>query len=53
MWAYGVNKTLEQGYSPSDGFKVTHNIFNLNFKGISGNVEVNGEGDRQIERRYT
>lgn len=46
-WAYGVNKTLEQGYPPNDGLRVTQNIFNLTFEGITGTVAINEKGDRK------
>ncbi len=52
QWAYGVNKTLEQGHSPDDGFKVTENILNLRFKGITGTVLINDNGDRNADSRY-
>lgn len=46
MWAYGVNKTLENGNSPYDGVKVTENIYNLTFTGVSGTVAIDAVGDR-------
>ena len=36
MWAYGVNRTLEQGGAPDDGEAVVKNIFNLSFTGAGG-----------------
>ncbi len=51
QWAYGVNKTLEQGYSPNNGLKVTENIFNLVFSGISGIIAINDKGDRRRDER--
>ncbi len=50
QWAYGVNKTLEQGYPPDDGFKVTQNIINMTFEGITGTVVINEFGDRSIDQ---
>ena len=47
LWAYGVNKTLEQGYSPNDGLRVTQNIFNMTFEGMTGTVRIDEKGDRQ------
>ena len=41
-----MNKTIEQGYPPDDGRKVTENIFNTTFEGITGNVTINENGDR-------
>ena len=51
QWAYGVNITLAQGHRPSDGFKVTENIFNLSFHGVSGLVAIDGKGDRKINHK--
>ena len=38
LWAYGVNKTLQQGGAPDDGLHVTQNILNFTFNGITGPV---------------
>ena len=46
LWAYGVNKTLEQGYSPSDGIRVTRNIVNSKSVGVTGNIVIDENGDR-------
>ena len=51
LWAYGVNKTVEQGYAPDDGFRVTSNIFNMVFDGISGKVAIDSVGDRKLDQR--
>ncbi len=51
QWAYGVNKTLEQGHPPNDGFKVTQNIFNMTFVGITGTVTIDSVGDRWPDQR--
>ncbi len=50
QWAYGVNKTLEQGYQPDDGERVTQNILNLQFEGITGTVSIDGHGDRLVDQ---
>ena len=41
LWAYGVNKTLEQGGAPDDGEHVAGNIFNSSIRGITGKVRNN------------
>ena len=46
VWAYAMNKTLEEGYSAEDGFRVSQNMFNLTFQGITGRVSLNSVGDR-------
>ncbi len=51
QWAYGVNMTLEQGYPPDDGFRITQNIFNLEFPGIAGTVVIDEVGDRKPDLR--
>ncbi len=46
QWAYGVNRTIEQGFPPDDGFMVTQNIINRTFQGITGSVVIDRNGDR-------
>lgn len=46
MWAYGVNKTLQQGFDPNNGVKVTQNIYNMTFEGVTGPVIIDENGDR-------
>ncbi len=50
LWAYGVNKTLEEGYPPDDGFRITKNIINMTFEGITGTVIINEVGDRILDQ---
>ncbi len=52
LWAYGVNKTIEQGYSVHDGYHISKNIFNSSFEGMSGVVNIDPAGDRVIDHRY-
>ena len=51
QWAYGVNKTLEQGYPPDDGFRITQNIINMTFEGITGKVAIDELGNRKPDQR--
>ena len=51
QWAYGVNRTLEQGLAPDDGYAITNNIFGLVFQGMEGTVSINEVGDNQPEQR--
>ena len=46
LWAYGVNKTLEQGYAPNDGVRVTNNIINSTIQGVTGKIVIDENGDR-------
>ena len=45
QWAYGVNTTVEQGFPPDDGLKVTENIINMTFEGILGKRQVDHLGN--------
>ena len=47
VWAHGVNKTIEQGYLLNDGIRVVKNIFNSTFTGVTGNIVLDRNGDRQ------
>ena len=51
QWAHGVNRTLEQGFPPDDGIRVTQNIFNLTFDGVTGKVVIDGSGNRLSDYR--
>ena len=46
LWAHGVNKTIEQGYAPNDGMRVTNNIINSTVRGVTGNIVIDENGDR-------
>ena len=46
LWAYGVNKTIEQGYAPNDGLMVTQNIINSTTQGVTGNIVIDENGER-------
>ena len=46
-WAYGVNKTVESGFSPNDGIKVTENVNSLAFEGVTGTVATDYMGERK------
>ncbi len=51
QWAIGVNKTIEQGYAPDDGFQISKNIFNLVYEGMEGTVTINEVGDNKPPQR--
>lgn len=51
LWAYGVNATIQQGYSPDDGLRVSANIINTTFQGLTGKVKLNENGDRYSDFR--
>ena len=46
LWAHGVNRTIQQGDNPNDGFKVSKNIFSSSIQGVTGPVVIDGNGDR-------
>ena len=52
MWAYGVNRSLEEGYQPNNGMRISDNIFNSAFQGITGMVAIDKVGDRKPDLRY-
>ena len=45
-----MNRTLENGGSPSDGIAIVSNVFNISFEGMTGNVAINDQGDRQVDK---
>ena len=46
LWALAVNKTMEQGFAPDDGLRITQNIYNMEFQGETGLVKIDQNGDR-------
>ncbi|KAJ3287683.1 hypothetical protein HK104_008487 [Borealophlyctis nickersoniae] len=46
-YAYGLDKTLQDGKDPYNGTVVFQNIISSNFTGASGSVEFTPEGDRK------
>nr|XP_006819915.1 PREDICTED: atrial natriuretic peptide receptor 1-like [Saccoglossus kowalevskii] len=47
MYAIALNKTLEQGGHPRDGEKWFSNVKGLTFHGMTGNVVMDENGDRE------
>ena len=47
LWAYGVNKTLEQGLAPDDGKAVLSNLIHTRFEGVTGSIAIDENGDRK------
>ena len=52
VWAIGLNEPLEQGYTVTDGFQIAENIFNMTWKGTSGDVIIDHVGDTHVDTRY-
>ena len=51
LWAYGVNRTLEEGGEPDNGLAITNNIFNFTFYGgVTGDVSIDHKGDRKFDQ---
>ena len=48
MWAYAVNKTLEEGGSEDDGISITKNIINSTFEGVTGKVKFYAERSKKL-----
>ena len=52
LWAYGVNKTLEEGGAPDDGEHVAGNIFNSSIRGITGKVRNNHSARALVRHKW-
>ncbi len=52
QWAYGVNKTIEEGFAPDNGLRITKNIINMTFQGITGKVGIDHLGNRDSDQRF-
>lgn len=50
LYAYALNQSIQEDpqtlYRPMNGTKITHLMWNRNFKGITGNVTIDSNGDR-------
>ncbi|XP_037036994.1 atrial natriuretic peptide receptor 1-like isoform X1 [Bradysia coprophila] len=50
LYAYALNQSIKEDpqtlYRPMNGTKITHLMWNRNFKGITGNVTIDSNGDR-------
>lgn len=50
LYAYALNDSITNDpaslYMPMNGTKITHLMWNRNFKGITGNVTIDANGDR-------
>lgn len=50
LYAYALNESITMDpsslYLPMNGTKITHLMWNRNFKGITGNVTIDANGDR-------
>lgn len=51
LWAYGVNRTVERGFSPDDGTEITNSVINTTIQGAFSSVNINENGDRLIDLR--
>ncbi|XP_070536694.1 atrial natriuretic peptide receptor 1-like isoform X2 [Ptychodera flava] len=49
LYALALNETLAAGGSPRDGEAITHRMWNRTFPGISGNVSIDENGDRDAD----
>ncbi|XP_065654311.1 atrial natriuretic peptide receptor 1 isoform X3 [Hydra vulgaris] len=46
LYAFALNKTLNQNGNVSDGFSIVKNMLNFTFSGASGKVRIDHKGDR-------
>ncbi|XP_070536704.1 atrial natriuretic peptide receptor 1-like isoform X6 [Ptychodera flava] len=49
LYALALNETLAAGGDPRDGIEVTRRMWNRTFKGITGNVTIDDNGDRDAD----
>ncbi|XP_006816727.1 atrial natriuretic peptide receptor 3-like, partial [Saccoglossus kowalevskii] len=49
LYALALNETLEEGGTPRDGHTITHKMWNRTFEGISGDVRIDDNGDRDAD----
>ena len=47
LWAYAVNKTLQEGGEPDDGEAVIRNTYNFTFEGSVRPISIDEKGDRK------
>ncbi|KAI6182296.1 Guanylate cyclase [Aphelenchoides bicaudatus] len=46
LYAIALNETLKEGLDPRNGKMITSKMWNRTFTGITGNVSIDGNGDR-------
>nr|XP_006813370.1 PREDICTED: atrial natriuretic peptide receptor 1-like [Saccoglossus kowalevskii] len=49
LYALALNETLEEGGTPREGHIITGKMWNRTFEGISGNVRIDENGDRDAD----
>ncbi|RUS77778.1 hypothetical protein EGW08_014463, partial [Elysia chlorotica] len=49
LYAHALNETIEAGGNVSDGINITRNMWNRTFEGITGNVSIDENGDRNAD----
>ncbi|XP_013785353.1 atrial natriuretic peptide receptor 1-like, partial [Limulus polyphemus] len=50
MYAAALNKTLEEGGDPRDGYNLIRRMWNNTFKdGLTGDIYINSNGDREAD----
>ncbi|XP_076366600.1 atrial natriuretic peptide receptor 1-like isoform X6 [Tachypleus tridentatus] len=49
LYALALNETLEEGGNITDGRAITHKMWNRTFEGITGNVSIDDNGDRNVD----
>ncbi|XP_077865373.1 atrial natriuretic peptide receptor 1-like [Saccoglossus kowalevskii] len=49
LYALALNETLAAGEDPRNGMKITRRMWNRTFEGITGNVTIDGNGDRDAD----
>uniref|UniRef100_A0A2C9JTI9 Guanylate cyclase n=1 Tax=Biomphalaria glabrata TaxID=6526 RepID=A0A2C9JTI9_BIOGL len=49
LYALALNETIEAGGNVSDGLNITRRMWNRTFEGITGNVSIDENGDRNAD----
>ncbi|XP_077865379.1 atrial natriuretic peptide receptor 1-like [Saccoglossus kowalevskii] len=49
LYALALNETLEEGGTPRDGHTITYKMWGRTFEGISGDVRIDENGDRDAD----
>ncbi|XP_013783339.1 atrial natriuretic peptide receptor 1-like, partial [Limulus polyphemus] len=49
LYVLAVNETLSEGFDITDGQVITEKMWNRTFEGITGNVSINSNGDRNAD----
>ncbi|KAK2143904.1 hypothetical protein LSH36_801g03048 [Paralvinella palmiformis] len=49
LYAHALNETLEAGFNATNGTEITRRMWNRTIEGITGNVSIDSNGDRNAD----